>query len=188
MMWSTAAPTKRAKTIATSRAWLFLLAGLPKEVPGPTVNRLCGSSMDAVGIASRAIKSGEAELVIAGGVESMTRAPFVMGKGDTAFSRNAQIFDTTIGWRFVNPLMRSRYGVDSMPDTAENVAEEFHVNRADQDAFSFRSQQRWARAQSSCFYTQEIVPVTLEQKKGEPQIFSRDEHPALTQRLKRWPG
>ena len=127
----------------------LLLAGLPKEVPGSTVNRLCGSSMDAVGIASRAIKCGEAELVIAGGVESMTRAPFVMGKGDTAFSRNAQIFDTTIGWRFVNPLMRSRYGVDSMPETAENVAEEFHVNRADQDAFSLRTQQRWARAQ--CF-------------------------------------
>jgi acetyl-CoA acyltransferase len=155
----------------------LLLAGLPQEVPGSTVNRLCGSSMDAVGVASRAIKSGEADLMIAGGVESMTRAPFVMGKGDTAFSRNAQIFDTTIGWRLVNPLMKSRYGLDSMPETAENVAEDFHVSRTDQDAFSFRSQQRWARAHASGFFKQEIVPVALDPKKGEPKIFSVDEHP-----------
>jgi 3-oxoadipyl-CoA thiolase len=155
----------------------LLLSGLPKEVPGSTVNRLCGSSMDAVSVAARAVKSGETNLMIAGGVESMTRAPFVMGKGDSAFSRNAQIFDTTIGWRFVNPDMKSRYGVDSMPETAENVAEDFHVSRADQDAFAFRSQQRWAHANSSCFFKQEVVPVTLEQKKGEARIFSRDEHP-----------
>jgi len=120
----------------------LLLAGLPKEVPGSTVNRLCGSSMDALGVASRAIKSGETELIIVGGVESMSRALFVMGKAETAFSRTAEIYDTTIGWRFVNPLMKSRYGVDSMPETAENVAEEFNVSRADQDAFSFRTQQR----------------------------------------------
>ena len=155
----------------------LLLSGLPKEVPGSTVNRLCGSSMDAVSVAARAIKSGETSLMIAGGVESMTRAPFVMGKGDSAFSRNAQIFDTTIGWRFVNPGMKSRYGVDSMPETAENVAEEFHVSRADQDAFSFRSQQRWAHANSAGFFKQEVVPVTVEQKKGEARLFSMDEHP-----------
>src|ERR1700722_17626494 len=155
----------------------LLLAGLPKEVPGSTVNRLCGSSMDAVGIAARAIKSGETELMIAGGVESMTRAPFVMAKGGTAFSRNFQMFDTTIGWRFVNSEMKSRYGVDSMPETAENVAEDFHVSRADQDAFSFRSQQRWAHANSTCFFKQEIVPVTVERKKGDAQVFSTDEHP-----------
>src|SRR6202521_3917004 len=122
----------------------LLLAGLPKEVPGSTVNRLCGSSMDALGVASRAIKSGETELMIVGGVESMSRAPFVMGKADTAFSRAAEIFDTTIGWRFVNPLMKSKYGVDSMPETAENVVEEFRVCRQDQDAFALRTQQRWA--------------------------------------------
>ena len=139
----------------------LLLAGLPKEVPGSTVNRLCGSSLDALSVASRAIKAGEAELVIVGGVESMSRAPFVMGKADVAFSRQAEIFDTTIGWRFVNPAMKAGYGVDSMPETAENVAEDFHVNRADQDAFSYRSQQRWAKAHAAGFFSAEIVPVHL---------------------------
>jgi len=155
----------------------LLLAGLPKEVPGATVNRLCGSSLDAVGIAARAIKSGEAELVIAGGVESMTRAPFVLAKADSAFSRAAKIEDTTIGWRFVNPLMKERYGIDSMPETAENVAQDFKVARADQDAFALRSQQRWAAAQSAGFFGAEIVPVTLAQRKGEPKVFDTDEHP-----------
>jgi 3-oxoadipyl-CoA thiolase len=155
----------------------LLLAGLPKEVPGATVNRLCGSSLDAVGIAARAIKSGEAELVIAGGVESMTRAPFVLAKADGAFSRTAKIEDTTIGWRFVNPLMKERYGIDSMPETAENVAEDFKVARADQDAFALRSQQRWAAARDAGFFRAEIVPVTLAQRKGEPKVFDIDEHP-----------
>jgi 3-oxoadipyl-CoA thiolase len=155
----------------------LLLAGLPKEVPGSTVNRLCGSSMDAVGAASRAIKSGETELMIVGGVESMSRAPFVMGKADSAFSRTAQIYDTTIGWRFVNPLMKSKYGVDSMPETAENVAEEFNVSRQDQDAFSFRTQQRWAKAHADGFFDCEVMPVSIPQKKGDPQKFDTDEHP-----------
>jgi 3-oxoadipyl-CoA thiolase len=155
----------------------LLLAGLPKEVPGNTVNRLCGSSLDAVGIAARAIKSGEAELVIAGGVESMTRAPFVMGKSDSAFSRVAKIEDTTIGWRFVNPLMKEKHGIDSMPETAENVAVDFKVARADQDAFALRSQQRWAAAHKAGFFKSELVPVTLPQRKGDPKIFDTDEHP-----------
>ncbi len=155
----------------------LLLAGLPKEVPGATINRLCGSSLDALGIAARAIKSGETELIIAGGVESMTRAPFVTGKADSAFSRNAETFDTTIGWRFVNPLMKARYGVDSMPETAENVAEEYHVGRADQDAFAYRTQQRWAHAHAAGFFKQEIVPVPVPQKKGDAKIFDTDEHP-----------
>jgi acetyl-CoA acyltransferase len=155
----------------------LLLAGLPKQVPGATVNRLCGSSLDALGVAARAIKSGEAELMIAGGVESMTRAPFVTGKADSAFSRNAETFDTTIGWRFVNPLMKAKYGVDSMPETAENVAEEFHVDRADQDAFAYRTQQRWARANAAGFFKQEIVAVPVPQKKGDAKIFDTDEHP-----------
>ncbi len=154
-----------------------LLAGLPIEVPGNTINRLCGSSMDAVGIAARAIKAGEANLVIAGGVESMSRAPFVMGKADTAFSRTAKIEDTTIGWRFVNPLMKAKYGIDSMPETAENVATDFHINRADQDAFALRSQQRWAAAQAAGWFENEIVPVSIAQKKGDPKLFSVDEHP-----------
>src|ERR1700681_1022220 len=144
----------------------LLLAGLPKEVPGSTVNRLCGSSMDAVGPAARAIKSGEADLMVVGGVESMSRAPFVMGKADTAFSRQAEIFDTTIGWRFVNPAMKSKYGTNSMPETAENVAEDFHVSREDQDAFSFRTQQRWAEAHAAGFFQCEVVPVSIPQKKG----------------------
>ncbi len=156
----------------------LLLAGMPKEVPGATVNRLCGSSMEAVSIAARAIKSGEAEIMIAGGVESMTRAPFVMGKSDKAFSRDAQIYDTTIGWRFVNPLMKSKYGVDSMPETAENVAEEYHVGRQDQDAFALRTQQRWARAQAAGFFKCEIVAVPVAQAKGgEAKIFDTDEQP-----------
>ena len=143
-----------------------LLAGLPKEVPGSTVNRLCGSGLDALGIAARAIKSGETELMIAGGVESMSRAPFVMGKAESAFSRAAKIEDTTIGWRFVNPAMRAMYGVDSMPETAENVASEFEIGRADQDRFALRSQQRAAAAQESGRFAEEIVPVAVAQKKG----------------------
>jgi 3-oxoadipyl-CoA thiolase len=154
-----------------------LLAGLPVEVPANTINRLCGSSLDAVGIAARAIKSGEAHLIIAGGVESMTRAPFVMGKADSAFSRAAKIEDTTIGWRFVNPLMKAKYGIDSMPETAENVAEEFKINRADQDAFAVRSQQRWAAAHAAGFFAKEIVPVMIPQKKGDPKVVDTDEHP-----------
>jgi 3-oxoadipyl-CoA thiolase len=155
----------------------LLLAGLPKEVPGSTVNRLCGSSMDAVATAARAIKSGEAELVIAGGVESMSRAPFVLGKADSAFSRSTKLEDTTIGWRFVNPLMKERYGTDSMPETGENVAAEFHISRQDQDLFALRSQQRNAEAVCACRMSQEIVPVPILQKKGDPVSFSQDEHP-----------
>jgi 3-oxoadipyl-CoA thiolase len=153
-----------------------LLAGLPPDVPGNTINRLCGSSLDAVGSAARAIRAGEANLIIAGGVESMTRAPFVMGKADSAFSRTAKIEDTTIGWRFVNPLMKAKYGIDSMPETAENVAREFNINRADQDAFALRSQQRWAAAHAAGFFKDEIVPVTIHGKKGESRVFDADEH------------
>ncbi len=155
----------------------LLLAGLPKEVPGATVNRLCGSSMDAVATAARAIKSGEADLVIAGGVESMSRAPFVLAKADSAFSRAIKMEDTTIGWRFVNPAMKAKYGVDSMPETGEIVAEEFHISRADQDLFALRSQQRAAEAIRSGRMKQEIVPVPIPQKKGDPILFSEDEHP-----------
>ncbi|WP_075255553.1 3-oxoadipyl-CoA thiolase [Herbaspirillum camelliae] len=154
-----------------------LLAGLPIAVPGTTLNRLCGSSLDAVGMAARAIKSGEVQLMIAGGVESMTRAPFVMGKAESAFARSAAIFDTTIGWRFVNPLMKAQYGIDSMPETAENVATDFQINRADQDAFALRSQQRWAKAQAEGFFAGEIAPLMIPQKKGDPLIVSTDEHP-----------
>jgi acetyl-CoA C-acetyltransferase len=157
-----------------------LLAGLPPEVPGSTVNRLCGSGMDAVGTAARAIQSGQAGLMIAGGVESMTRAPFVMGKADSAFSRNAAIYDTTIGWRFPNRLMKELYGTDSMPETAENVAGDFHVSREDQDRFALASQQKAARAQREGLFADEIVPVLLPQKKGEPLAFSQDEHPRET--------
>ncbi|RQR55728.1 3-oxoadipyl-CoA thiolase [Burkholderia sp. Bp9126] len=157
-----------------------LLAGLPTAVPGTTLNRLCGSGMDAVGTAARAIKSGEARLMIAGGVESMTRAPFVMGKSATAFARQADIFDTTIGWRFVNPLMKQQYGVDSMPETAENVATDYAISRADQDLFAMRSQQKAARAQQDGTLAQEIVPVTIPQKKGDPLVVARDEHPRET--------
>jgi 3-oxoadipyl-CoA thiolase len=157
-----------------------LLAGLPVEVPGATINRLCGSSMDAVGSAARAIRSGEADLMIAGGVESMSRAPFVLAKADSAFSRTAKIEDTTIGWRFVNPLMKARYGIDSMPETAENVAAEFKVSRADQDAYAMRSQERYATAKSAGFFAAEIVPVTIPQRKGEPVVVKDDEHPRET--------
>ena len=155
----------------------LLLAGLAKEVPGSTVNRLCGSSLDALAVASRAVKSGELDLVIAGGVESMSRAPFVMGKADAAFSRAAKIEDTTIGWRFVNPAMKAKYGTDAMPETAEIVAEEFKIARADQDAFAFRSQQRTAEAMKACRLSQEIVSVPIPQKKGDPVIVAVDEHP-----------
>ena len=155
----------------------LLLAGLPKEVPGTTVNRLCGSSMDAVATAARAIKCGEANLVIAGGVESMSRAPFVIGKADGAYSRAIKLEDTTIGWRFVNPLMKAKYGVDAMPETGEIVAEEFHISRKDQDAFALRSQQRAAEAIRSGRMKQEIFPVPIPQKKGDPLLFSEDEHP-----------
>ncbi len=155
----------------------LLLAGLPEDVPGGTVNRLCGSSLDAVGTAARAIKSGEADLVIAGGVESMTRAPFVMGKADSAFSRSAQIFDTTIGWRFVNPAMKAKYGTDSMPETGENVAEAFEVLREDQDRFALRSQTRWAASHAAGFFAREIVAVPIPSRKGDPRSFDTDEHP-----------
>ncbi|MFQ5348161.1 MAG: 3-oxoadipyl-CoA thiolase [Rhodothalassiaceae bacterium] len=154
-----------------------LIAGLPPAVPGVTLNRLCGSSLDAVAMAARAIRTGEAELVIAGGVESMSRAPFVMPKAETAFSRKAEIYDTTIGWRFVHPGLKTQYGIDSMPETGENVAAEFRVSRADQDAFALRSQQRAARALESGRLEKEIVPVTIPQRRGEPVIVDRDEHP-----------
>jgi acetyl-CoA acyltransferase len=155
----------------------LLLAGLPKEVSGATVNRLCGSSLEAVAMAARAIKSGEDSLLIAGGVESMSRAPFVMGKAETAFSRAAKIEDTTIGWRFVNPAMKAKYGTDSMPETAENVAEGWRISREDQDAFAFRSQRRTADAAAKGVFAEEIVPVTVAAKKGEPVAVSRDEQP-----------
>ena len=155
----------------------LLLAGLPKEVSGATVNRLCGSSLEAISVAARAIKSSEAELVIAGGVESMSRAPFVMGKAESAFSRSAKIEDTTIGWRFVNPLMKLKYGTDSMPETAENVAEEWHISREDQDAFALRSQQRAAEAVRVGRLAEEIVPVTVSTRKGDPQVVAQDEQP-----------
>jgi len=155
-----------------------LLAGLPVSVPGTTVNRLCGSGMDAVGLAARSIKSGDCELMIAGGVESMSRAPFVMGKAESAFTRNPNgLYDTTIGWRFINPLMKAQYGVDSMPETAENVAADFNISREDQDAFAFRSQQRTAVAQQNGKLAEEIVPVTIPQRKGEPRVVDTDEHP-----------
>ncbi|HEY4253286.1 MAG TPA: 3-oxoadipyl-CoA thiolase [Roseomonas sp.] len=154
-----------------------LLAGLPETIPGGTVNRLCGSGMDAVGIAARAIKAGEAELMIAGGVESMTRAPFVMGKQSEAFGRSAEVFDTTIGWRFVNPRMKAQYGIDAMPETAENVAQDFQVDRADQDAFAWRSQQRAGRAIAAGRFAEEIVAVTIPRRKGEPVVVDTDEHP-----------
>jgi acetyl-CoA acyltransferase len=158
----------------------LLLAGLPVSVTGTTINRLCGSGMDAVITAARAIKAGEAELMISGGVESMSRAPFVMPKADTAFSRNAEIYDTTIGWRFVNPLMKKQYGVDSMPETGDNVAIDFKVSREDQDAFAVRSQTKAAEAQANGRLSKEIVAVTVPQRKGDPVIVDRDEHPRAT--------
>ncbi|AYF47340.1 3-oxoadipyl-CoA thiolase [Pseudomonas fluorescens] len=157
----------------------LLLAGLPESIPGVTLNRLCASGMDAIGTAFRAIASGEMELAIAGGVESMSRAPFVMGKADAAFSRNMKLEDTTIGWRFINPLMKAQYGVDAMPQTADNVADDFNVSRADQDAFALRSQQRTAAAQAAGYFAEEIVPVRVAHKKGET-VVEHDEHPRDT--------
>ena len=157
-----------------------LLAGLPVDVPGATLNRLCGSGLDAVGSAARAIRAGEAHLMLAGGVESMSRAPFVMGKANTAYARDAAIYDTTIGWRFVNRLMKAQYGVDSMPETAENVADDFGINREDQDKFALASQMKTVRAQQSGFFDAEITPVSIAQKKGDPVIVSKDEHPRET--------
>ena len=158
----------------------LLLAGLPVSVTGTTINRLCGSGMDAVITAARTIKSGEAELMIAGGVESMSRAPFVMPKAETAFSRNAEIYDTTIGWRFINPLMKKQYGVDSMPETGENVAEDFKVSREDQDEFALRSQAKAAAAQANGRLAREMTSVTIPQRKGDPVVVEKDEHPRVT--------
>ncbi|HEY4660197.1 MAG TPA: 3-oxoadipyl-CoA thiolase [Terriglobales bacterium] len=155
----------------------LLLAGLPKELPGATVNRLCGSSMEAVSVAARAIRSGEASLIIAGGVESMSRAPFVMGKSEAAFSRAAKIEDTTIGWRFINPVMKQKYGTDSMPETAENIAEEWRISREDQDAFALRSQQRTLAATKAGRFADEITPVSVPSKKGDPVVVCKDEQP-----------
>ena len=154
-----------------------LLAGLPVDVPGATINRLCASGMDAVGVAARAIKAGDMDLAIAGGVESMTRAPFVMPKAETAFSRNNAVYDTTIGWRFVNPKMRAQYGVESMPETGDNVATDYDISRADQDAFAKRSQDRWEAADKAGVFADEITPVSIPQRKGDPIVFDRDEHP-----------
>jgi len=155
----------------------LLLAGLPETLPGTTMNRLCGSGMDAIITAARAIRAGEAEMMIAGGVESMSRAPFVMPKADAAYSRNNAVYDTTIGWRFINPLMKAQYGVDSMPETAENVAEDFEVSREDQDAFAWRSQQKAGAAMESGRLAKEITPVTIPQRKGDPIVVESDEHP-----------
>lgn len=155
----------------------LLLAGLPQEVPASTINRLCGSSLDSLAVIARGIKSGEMSLGIAGGVESMSRAPFVMGKAESAFSRTAKIEDTTIGWRFVNPAFKAKFGTHAMPETAENVAEQYKIGREDQDAFALRSQQRWAAANERGFFASEIVPVTIPQKKGDPVVVSTDEHP-----------
>jgi 3-oxoadipyl-CoA thiolase len=157
-----------------------LLAGLPDSVPGMTMNRLCGSGLNAVGAAAQAIKSGDAEIILAGGVESMSRAPFVMGKATTAFSRNAEVFDTTIGWRFINKVLKAQYGVESMPETAENVAEDFNISRADQDAFAYRSQEKAAAAIASGRLAQEITPVTIPQRKGDAIVVDTDEHPRLS--------
>jgi acetyl-CoA acyltransferase len=157
-----------------------MLAGLPVSTSGTTVNRLCGSGLDAIAIAARQIKAGEADLIIAGGVESMSRAPFVMGKAEEAFSRKAEVFDTTIGWRFVNPRMKAVHGIDSMPETAENVASDYNISRADQDAFALRSQERAGRAQASGRLVREIAPVPIPQRKGEPLVVAQDEHPRAT--------
>ena len=160
-----------------------LLAGVPYQVPATTVNRLCGSSLDAVAIAARAIKAGEADLIIAGGVESMSRAPFVMGKSETAYGRSQKLEDTTMGWRFINPKLKELYGVESMPQTAENVAEQFNINRADQDQFALASQQRTAAAQAKGFFAKEIIAVTIPQRKGEPIVVDTDEHPRASTTL-----
>ena len=163
----------------------ILLAGLPQSISGATINRLCGSGMDAIGTAARAIRSGEAELLLAGGVESMSRAPFVMGKATEAFSRNAEVFDTTLGWRFVNPLMQKQYGIDSMPETGENVAEQFGISREDQDAFAWRSQQKAGAAMASGRLAEEIVSVTIPQRKGDPVVVEQDEHPRPDTKLEK---
>ncbi|WP_335953255.1 3-oxoadipyl-CoA thiolase [Acinetobacter higginsii] len=160
-----------------------LLAGLPYQVPGTTVNRLCGSSLDAIAMAARAIKANEADLIIAGGVESMSRAPYVMGKSDSAFGRSQKIEDTTMGWRFINPKLKEMYGVDTMPQTAENVAEQFNINRADQDQFALNSQQRTATAQAKGFFANEIIPVTIQQRKGDAVVVDTDEHPRASTTL-----
>ncbi|GAA5008063.1 3-oxoadipyl-CoA thiolase [Acinetobacter puyangensis] len=160
-----------------------LLAGLPYQVPATTINRLCGSSLDAIAIAARAIKAGEADLMIAGGVESMSRAPYVMGKSDSAYGRSQKIEDTTMGWRFINPKLKELYGVDSMPQTAENVAEQFQINRADQDQFALNSQQRTAAAQAKGYFKQEIIPVTIPQRKGDAIVIDSDEHPRASTTL-----
>ncbi|NHB57860.1 3-oxoadipyl-CoA thiolase [Acinetobacter sp. 194] len=157
-----------------------LLAGLPYQVPATTINRLCGSSLDAIAMAARSIKAGEADIIIAGGLESMSRAPFVMGKAETAYGRPQKIEDTTMGWRFINPKLKEMYGVDTMPQTAENVAEQFHISRADQDQFALTSQQRTAAAQSKGYFTNEIVPVTIPQRQGDPFVIDTDEHPRAT--------
>ena len=162
-----------------------LLAGLPQSISGATINRLCGSGMDAIGTAARAIRSGEAELLLAGGVESMSRAPFVMGKATEAFSRNAEVFDTTLGWRFVNPLMQKQYGIDSMPETGENVAEQFGISREDQDAFAWRSQQKAGAAMASGRLAEEIVSVTIPQRKGDSVVVEQDEHPRPDTKLEK---
>ncbi len=162
-----------------------LLSGLPQTVPGATVNRLCGSGLDAVGVAARAIKSGDQQLVIAGGVESMSRAPFVMGKARTAFSRNAEMFDTTIGWRFVNKLLQKQYGIDSMPETAENLAEKYNISREDQDEFAWRSQQKAGQAQESGRFAAEIVPVRIAQRKADTLLVEQDEHPRPDTKLEK---
>jgi len=155
----------------------ILLAGLPVAVPGATINRLCGSGLDAILMAARAIKAGESDLIVAGGIESMSRAPFVLPKADSAFSRNAEVFDTTIGWRFVNPALKRQYGTDSMPETGENVAADYNISRGDQDKFALRSQQRTAAAYARGFFDSELVPVEIPQRKGKPIVVSRDEHP-----------
>ena len=160
-----------------------LLAGVPYQVPATTVNRLCGSSLDAISMAARAIKAGEADLIIAGGVESMSRAPFVMGKSETAFGRSQKIEDTTMGWRFINPKLKELYGVETMPQTAENVAEQFKINREDQDKFALTSQQRMATAQKKGFFAHEIIPVVIPQRKGDPVIIDTDEHPRASTTL-----
>ncbi|MEZ5799284.1 MAG: 3-oxoadipyl-CoA thiolase [Nitratireductor sp.] len=172
-----AAPTRRGEDNRNVARMSLLLAGLPDTVPAATINRLCGSGMDALTTAARAIKCGEIEMAIAGGVESMSRAPFVMPKATEAFSRSNEVYDTTIGWRFVNPLMKKQYGVDSMPETAENVAEEFGISRADQDAFAVRSQDKAVAAQDNGRLAREIVAVTIPQRKGDPVVIDKDEHP-----------
>ena len=170
-------PTKQANVTRNIARMASLLAGLPQEVSGTTINRLCGSGMDAIGMVARAIKAGEADIAIAGGAESMSRAPFVMAKAQAAWSRDVKIYDTTIGWRFPNPLFKNQFGTDSMPETAENVAEEFAISREDQDAFAMASQQKAIAAQASGRLAKEIVPVTITQGKNPAKVFDRDEYP-----------